>query len=127
MEVDRLVCGEARAEMGKLPANSVNLILVDPPYFKVKSEKWDNQWDSPALFLDWIGQLCQEWQRILKPNGSLYCFASPKMAARVEVKISEYFNILNRITWKKNDGTHNEGGLWSRADKDILCRKNRRR
>jgi len=117
-----IICGDALEELRKLPANSINLIYTDPPYFKVKGEAWDHQWGTPALFLDWIGQLCQEWQRVLKPNGSLYVFASPKMAARVECEIGKYFNILNRITWRKNDGTANEGGLWSRANKDILRR-----
>ncbi|MGT7516505.1 hypothetical protein ACRW4M_25220, partial [Escherichia coli] len=27
-----------------LPENSVDLIVTDPPYFKVKPEGWDNQW-----------------------------------------------------------------------------------
>jgi len=44
------------------------------------------------------------------------------MAARVELLISERFNVLNRITWRKHDGTYNEGGLWSRADKSKLRR-----
>ena len=118
--IDTIIQGDCLEEMRKLPANSINLIYTDPPYFKVKDEPWDNQWENPAKFIDWIGELCQEWQRILKPNGSLYVFASPKMAARVECKIGEYFNVLNRITWRKNDGTANEGGLWSRANKDIL-------
>ena len=119
---DTIICGDCLEEMKKLPANSINLIYTDPPYFKVKDEPWDNQWENPAKFIDWIGELCQEWQRILKPNGSLYVFAGPKMAARVECEIAEHFNVLNRITWRKNDGTANEGGLWSRSDKDILRR-----
>jgi site-specific DNA-methyltransferase (adenine-specific) len=99
--VDTIIQGDCLEEMKKLPANSINLIYTDPPYFKVKDEPWDNQWENPAKFIDWIGKLCQEWQRILKPNGSLYVFASPKMAARVECKVGEYFNIVNRITWRK--------------------------
>ena len=98
---DTIICGDCLEEMKKLPANSINLIYTDPPYFKVKDEPWDNQWENPAKFIDWIGKLCQEWQRILKPNGSLYVFASPKMAARVECKVGEYFDIVNRITWSK--------------------------
>jgi adenine-specific DNA-methyltransferase len=113
-EVDKIICGDALEEMKKLPDDYINLILTDPPYFKVKGEAWDNQWDTPALFLDWIGELCQEWQRILKPNGSLYCFASPKMTARVECKIGEYFNVLNNIRWNKAEGWHNK------AEKEIL-------
>jgi len=99
--IDTIICGDCLEEMKKLPANSINLIYTDPPYFKVKDEPWDNQWENPAKFIDWIGKLCQEWQRILKPNGSLYVFASPKMAARVECKVGEYFDIVNRITWSK--------------------------
>ncbi|MCB0771446.1 MAG: site-specific DNA-methyltransferase, partial [Flavobacteriales bacterium] len=79
--------------------NSVDAIVTDPPYFRVKGEAWDNQWDSSEKFIEWIGQLSEQWQRILKPNGSLYCFASPRMAARVEVKIGERFNVLASITW----------------------------
>jgi site-specific DNA-methyltransferase (adenine-specific) len=106
--MDEIICGDALEEMRKLPANSINLIYTDPPYFKVKGEAWDHQWENPAKFLEWVGELCQEWQRILKPNGSLYVFASPRMAARVECKIGEYFNVLNNIRWVKDAGWHNK-------------------
>lgn len=69
---------------------------------------WDRQWKTDAEYLDWIGELCAQWQRILKPNGSLYAFASPKMAARVECKAGEWFNVLNRIRWLKEAGWHNK-------------------
>jgi len=51
--------------------------------------------------LGWLGEVLEEFRRVLAPNGSLYLFASPKMAARVELKVGEYFEILNRITWAK--------------------------
>ena len=106
--IDTIICGDCLEEMKKLPANSINLIYTDPPYFKVKDEPWDNQWENPAKFIEWIGELCQEWQRVLKPNGSLYVFASPKMAARVECKIGEYFNVLSNIRWIKAEGWHHK-------------------
>lgn len=82
--------------------DSVDLICTDPPYFAVKTDEWwDTQWEKPSEFIKWIDQLAEQWQRILKPNGSLYCFASHRMSAHVEVKLSERFNILNRITWDK--------------------------
>jgi adenine-specific DNA-methyltransferase len=111
----KLICGDCLPIMADMPDNSIDLIAVDPPYFKVKNEcEWDRQWDTAAGFLAWIGNLCQQWQRILKPNGSLYVFASPKMAARVEVTIAERFNVLNHIVWWKSNGNRN----WS-ADKTI--------
>ena len=100
----RLIRGDALQILPRLPANSFDLILADPPYFKVKDEAWDRQWDSEAAFLRWLRRVRDEWHRLLKPNGSLYCFASPRKAARVETLIAGRFNVLNRITWRKDAG-----------------------
>jgi site-specific DNA-methyltransferase (adenine-specific) len=103
-----LICGDCMDVMRGMADSSVNLILTDPPYFRVKDEAWDRQWDNSAGFLAWIGTLADEWQRILAPNGSLYVFASPRMAAQVEVEIGKRLNALNRIRWIKDAGWHNK-------------------
>jgi adenine-specific DNA-methyltransferase len=97
--------GDSLEVMRTLPDSSVQLIATDPPYYKVKmGEAWDRQWSSPADYLAWMGRLCDEWRRVLAPNGSLYVFASPKMAARVECVVGERFEVLNSITWRKDEG-----------------------
>lgn len=96
--------GDCLDVMRDMDANSVDAIVTDPPYFKVKGEAWDRQWDKPTQFLAWLDQIAEQWQRLLRPNGSLYCFASPKMAARVECLIGQRFHVLNRITWQKDAG-----------------------
>lgn len=100
--------GDCLELMQKLADNSVDLIATDPPYFRIKSDAWDRQWDKPTAFLGWLDTVLAELHRILKPNGSLYLFASPQMAARVEVLMSERFNVLNRIRWIKREGWHNK-------------------
>ena len=97
----KLIHGECLEEMRKMDDNSIDLIATDPPYFKVKGEYWDNQWDTSQGFIDWIGELCKEWQRILKPNGSIYVFASPKMSWAVEGEMRKWFNVLTNIRWQK--------------------------
>jgi len=106
--------GDCRDIMPTLLDGSAGCIFTDPPYFKVKGEWWDNQWDKPEEFIAWLGIVADDWRRILASNGSLYCFASPRMAARVEVALSERFQILNRIRWIKEAGWH------QRADKEAL-------
>lgn len=101
--INRVLQGDCLEVLRTVPDNFVDLIVTDPPYFKVKKDWWDRQWDKPGGFLNWLDSIAEQWQRILKPNGSLYCFASPKMAARVEVKLGERFNIVNRITWQKDE------------------------
>lgn len=107
--------GDALELLKTLPGNSVDLIATDPPYYRVKKEVWDRAWDKPELFLTWLDSTLSEFQRVLKPNGSLYLFASPRMSARVEVLIGERFNVLNHIVWRKEGGTRA-----NQADKEGL-------
>jgi adenine-specific DNA-methyltransferase len=111
-----LHCGDCVEYMATMPDNSVDLIATDPPYHRVKmDEAWDRQHKTAGDFLAWLDTALAQFARILKPNGSLYLFASPRMAARVEVTVGERFNVLNHIVWKK------EGGTWANlADKEIL-------
>jgi site-specific DNA-methyltransferase (adenine-specific) len=110
----RLLQGDCLEVMRTLADSSVDAVVTDPPYFNVKAEAWDRQWKQADDFLVWLGLVADEWVRILKPNGSLYCFASPQMAARVEVLISERMNVLNRIRWVKQAGWH------QKAEKEAL-------
>lgn len=105
----RLMQGDCLELMRDLPDASVDLILTDPPYFKVKNEPWDNQWKKPDKFLAWLDKALEQFQRILKPTGSMYLFASAKMSAKVERVISERFNVLNSITWNKRNAPGFDG------------------
>ena len=110
----KLLEGDCLKVMKNIPDNSVDMVLTDPPYFKVKKETWDNQWDKPEKFLSWLEKCVVQWERILKPNGSLYCFASSRMGAEVEILVKKFFNINNHIVWAK------PWGLWAKAHKEGL-------
>lgn len=96
--------GEALYALRAMPSDSVDLILTDPPYFKVVKEAWDREHRKRVDFVEWIGMLADEWARILKPNGSLFCFMGTKTATAVEVEISRVMRPLNRIVWDKPGG-----------------------
>lgn len=112
--------GDCLDVMREMNANSVDAIITDPPYYKVKGEAWDNQWETPAGFLAWVGLLCEQFERILKPNGSLYFFASPQMAARVECEIDKRFAVLNSITWRKGAAGKRSVGWSQKTEKEAL-------
>ena len=106
----------ARAEdyLRSLPDASVGLVLTDPPYFRVKGLAWDRAWSSSDGFVEWLAGIANEWRRVLKPNGTLVCFAANNpatargatLAARIEVMLAERFNIINAVTWVKGEGFH---------------------
>lgn len=92
--------------LSTLEDNSIDLIATDPPYFKVKGEAWDNQWKNKTEFFDWLSLVLSELHRVLKPTGSLYLFAGPHLATEVEQVVSQHFNVLNQIVWRKQNGRH---------------------
>jgi site-specific DNA-methyltransferase (adenine-specific) len=100
--------------MPQLAFESFALIFVDWPYFKVKNEPWDRQWNKPELFLNWIDETLVQAKKLLKPNGSFYGCASPQMSNRIELAIGEHFNVLNNIRWYKEMGWH------QKTDKDAI-------
>lgn len=101
-----LFCDDCLSSLKALPAESVDLIATDPPYFRVKKNDWDNQWSSSKDFLDWLSQVLKECDRVLKPNGSIYVFCSPALNAQTELVVAEHFEVLNHIVWNKPRGMH---------------------
>jgi len=89
-----------------LPSLSVtaDVLLTDPPYFKVKQEEWDNQWDKASEFLGWMGDFLDKAKPLLTPQASVWVFASPAMTSSVERLVSERFRVLNSIRWAKMGG-----------------------
>lgn len=82
-----------------LPANSFNAIITDPPYgishyggvTKVGDQivtadfDADDAWDSvdPAQFLDTLYGWIEEWERLLKPGGSVIAFCDRALVSHM--------------------------------------------
>lgn len=97
-----------------LSDDCIDLIATDPPYYRVKSCKWDNQWESESAYLAWLDELLAEFWRVLKPAGSLYMFCGSRLAADTEILVRGRFNVLNHIIWAKPSGP------WRRMHKEDL-------
>ncbi|QNM96400.1 DNA-methyltransferase [Chitinimonas koreensis] len=92
--------------LATLPDASVDAIITDPPYFNARPDHWDRQWPNADAFARWLGDVLDQFARVLRPAGSLYLFASPRMSSRVEGLIGERFRVLNHVVWVKTTGVH---------------------
>ena len=77
----------------QLEDNSVDLVIVDPPYSHIISEAWDNQWDTPEKYLQWCRGWTEECFRVLKPNSCFYVWGTTKTDTLLRYKLF----VLNKI------------------------------
>ena len=94
----------------KIPDNSIDLIVIDPPYNIGKAE-----WDKIDNYIEWMGKVFLECQRTLKDNGSFYFWHNDfEQIVNLQKWISENskFVFKQMIVWNKRfDKAKNKGFL----------------
>ena len=98
---NRIIHGDALEVLGRLPDGSIDLVLTDPPYFRIAAEKWDRQWASLPEFQAWVERVAVELRRVLAPHGALYWFCDDKHGAYCQTVLDKYFRLLNHLVWEK--------------------------
>ncbi len=72
--INNIYNAECIESMRKLPDESIDLVVADPPYWKVIGEKWDYRWRTESDYVKWSLQWIGEVARVLRKGGSFYCF-----------------------------------------------------
>ena len=109
-----LLCGDAHPLIKNIEDNTIDLIATDPPY-EIKFE--GHLWDQPN-FLNWNG-LAQEFQRVLKPTGSLIIFQGWSNVCKTKEILDQYFIMKNWIIYDRVKGRGAKTNLISTRE-DIL-------
>ncbi len=118
---NRIITGDARRELARLPGNSVDCIVTSPPYFRLRNYQHEQQLGLERHVDDWVASLLavtQQLHRVLKPSGSLWLnlgdtyarteadgatgkslVLAPERVARALVK--QGWIIRNKVIWAK--------------------------
>ena len=71
---NKIIHGDCIIEMKQFDENYFDLVIADPPYFKVVSEKWDYQWRTEDDYIEWCIKWFSEVYRVLRFGGTFYLF-----------------------------------------------------
>lgn len=106
-----LVNGDSLELLKKIPDHSIALVLTDPPYHSTKKSNiiGDTNFLKDSEYIEWLKKYANEWKRVLKHNGSIFCFCSSAMSAQLQIMFSEYFNVLSEIIWTKPNAPGYDG------------------
>lgn len=121
---NEIICGDFNTINNSLPENSVDLILLDPPYNITK--KYDQEVFkvmSDDDYYDYIKDIIFKCLIKLKPTGTMYICGDWK-TSYIQRKALEYFenlgecDVVNRITWSRDKGRGSEKN-WKNNIEDI--------
>jgi modification methylase len=126
-----------------LPLNSVDLIIIDPPYgigdkklthkekdWNKSAESWD-KFDSIQAQYDWYNKVFSFLWNFLKDTGSIFCFGSFHNIYQCGDILQRQLNakVVNSLVWYKNNAMFNvtrssliescEHCIWAAKGKDF--------
>lgn len=73
----------------QLDERSVDLVISDPPYWKVVSEKWDYAWRTEQDYYEWSLKWMSQVARVLRYGGSFYMFGYFRTLAHLVPKLAD--------------------------------------
>jgi hypothetical protein len=82
-----LINDDCLSYLATLPDESIDLVVTDPPYYKIVSDKWDHQWKVESEYLAWCRHWTEECVRVLKPGGCLYVWGTTKTDTFLRYKL----------------------------------------
>jgi site-specific DNA-methyltransferase (adenine-specific) len=93
-----LIYGDCIDKMKKLPNNSIDTIITDPPYgLQFMGKKWD--YNVPGI------EIWQECLKVLKPGGTALVFAGSRTQHRMAINIEDAgFILKDTIMWLYGSG-----------------------
>ena len=110
MELNKIYNEDCLIGMKLIPDKFIDLIVIDPPY-NINKVKWD-KWKTQEDYIKWMGKVFKECERLLKDNGSFYCFHNDfEQMAELQywIKRNTRFVFKQMIVWnKKFKGSKNE-------------------
>ncbi len=109
--------GDCIEWLTSLPAESIDLVVADPPYNISKAE-WDT-FESQEHYVQWSIKWMKQAARVLKPAGSMYVCGFSEILADLRLPASSFFRGCRWIVWHYKNKA-NLGNDWGRSHESIL-------
>jgi len=111
MEKNKIYCGDCLDILRDWPDNSFDTLITDPPYgLSFMGKKWD--YDVPSV------EIWRECLRVLKPGGTLLCFAGSRTQHRMAVNVEDAgFILKDCIMWLYGSGFPKATDISKQLDK----------
>src|SRR5882672_9586845 len=114
LEAGVVYCDDNLARLSQFPAECVDLIYLDPPFFsnrhyeviwgdEAEVRSFEDRWEGGVhVYARWMQERVMELHRILKPTGSFYLHCDWHASHYLKVMLDDIFgesHFQNEIVW----------------------------
>ncbi len=111
--------GDCLEIMKEINDNTVDLVLIDPPY-NIKIDEWDNI-GGLEEYINWMEEVCDELIRVTRKNGSIYIFGDMNFIGDIKVMMNKKDVKLNSwIIWDKGSKAQNSTRSYVNVTEHLL-------
>jgi len=116
--LNKIILGDAVEELKKLPSESCDVLIADPPYNIGKN--FGNNYDKRELkeYISWCKEWIEECVRVMKPTGTMFIYGFSEILAYLSVEVPLDKRWLIWHYTNKNVASLN---FWQRSHEAIIC------
>lgn len=118
LPLNKIILGDAIEELKKLPSESCDVIIIDPPYNIGKD--FGNNIDKRELkeYIAWCKEWINESIRVMKPEGTIFVYGFSEILAYLSVEIT-----INKrwLIWHYTNKNVASLNFWQRSHEAIIC------
>lgn len=108
LQIDSIHAGDCLDLMEKLPEDSIDLLVTDPPYFLpansyvgTRSKGARRTIADTSIIATYFDLVMSEVDRVLKPNGTAYAFCDGQSYPIIYLSMFPFFKYVRPIIWDK--------------------------
>lgn len=118
LPLNQIILGDVNIELKKIPDNSCDVIIIDPPYNIGKD--FGNNIDKKSLedYVSWSKEWINESIRVMKPGGTMFIYGFSEILAHLSVEIP-----INKrwLIWHYTNKNVASLDFWQRSHESIIC------
>lgn len=118
LPLNKIILGDALLELKKIPKESCDVIIVDPPYNIGKDFGNNIDRRETGEYVAWCKEWIDECIRVMKPNGTMFIYGFSEILAYLSVEIP-----INKrwLIWHYTNKNVASLNFWQRSHESIIC------
>lgn len=123
MELNKIYNVDCLYGLNQIEDKSIDIIIVDPPYYMAIDEKWDNQWNNIYEYQQWCDKWINHCKRVLKDTGTMFIYGQEPQLSYISTLLE--LDKQRWLVWYYKNKNVPSLNFWQHSHESIICYYNK--